>query len=362
MRVAKLLLVVGLVLAVSGTAGAVAIPFTQAWGAPAPGAPVNMHAVNWAMGSVYTGFDLGGVPVPLGVYIPAPTLAKTPPTGGMPGEDGWGIFQIDQIFKGNLVGVNNIVRIDPANPLYDIATANGGVEIFGIYQGRVDLFVRFNDENGSGVLDAGDSQTIEFAGDAVDVYAQLLGTADAETTAFLGAAAVIGDAGSSGRLATGDYVGIGFDSAGAALPAGVATLALTLAGETGYMGREAVAAIPVEGRATFFPSGLSGSGEVDIFYSVTGGTEVLTWNGGDFAGLTDVGIFTPTKVVGAPYDGADFKIHVTDQAVAPVGDYDWLVTSSDPITAAVIIPEPITMIGALMGLGGVAGYIRRRRS
>ena len=40
----------------------------------------------------------------------------------------------------------------------------------------------------------------------------------------------------------------------------------------------------------------------------------------------------------------------------------WDVASSDPITGHVeVIPEPVTMFGVLAGIGGLFGYIRKRR-
>jgi hypothetical protein len=341
-----------LVLAVSGSALATGIPFDEPWGGPVFG-----HIRNKAMGSVYTGTFVDGNAAPIGVYLQPgggvggdgntyPALVKLSPTGGEGSEDGWGVFQIDTIWKGDMVGTNNIDAIDITNPLYNITDAAQTVEIIGMYYDRMDTLVRFNDDDSNGVWDLGDdSQDIEFVGDQVEIFAQSKNTFRDLTRAFLSDPnADGGDAGSSARLPGVDhYIGIGYDANGN--PIAGATQVLTLAGEPGYWGTDP----NTEGLADFTPEGTSGTGDVDIFYSVTGGTEAARW---------DTGAFIPQKI--GNFLNADFRLHVTDSAVTQDPNFDWLVTSSDPLTA-VVIPEPLTMLAVGLGIGGLAGYVRRRR-
>ena len=55
---------------------------------------------------------------------------------------------------------------------------------------------------------------------------------------------------------------------------------------------------------------------------------------------------------------ADFSLRFDTSPY--VGTEGWLVTSHDPFESDVI-PEPLTMLGLFMGLGGVGAYIRKRR-
>jgi hypothetical protein len=313
----------------------VTVPFSEPWEGP-----TYMHMRNKAMGTVYTGQFVDGAPVPTGVFLQPdggvggdgdtyPALETVDPTGALQGEDGWGIFQVDAIFKGKLVGTNNIIDTDVTNPLYHISDASHDVEIIGIYHGRSDDWVRFNDDDYSGAWDFGDDSTdVEFSADRVAVYAQQKHTFRDVTRTFLGdPLAEPGAAGSSARLGAAAYRGIGYDAAGNPLPEAVATLALTLASEPGYWGRFHT----TEGLADFTPEGTSGTGDIDVYYSVTGGDDQARW---------DSDGFLPTKTAGGPYANADFRIHTTDSAVQQSGAYDWLVTSSDPMTSFVNIPRP----------------------
>ena len=43
-------------------------------------------------------------------------------------------------------------------------------------------------------------------------------------------------------------------------------------------------------------------------------------------------------------------------------DDDWSTSSKDPTVGAAPIPEPLTVVGALMALSTLGGYIRKRRT
>ena len=87
--------------------------------------------------------------------------------------------------------------------------------------------------------------------------------------------------------------------------------------------------------------------------------------------LADLGTITLsdgiTQLTGAQNDmfastpgEADWRITFTG-VVPNAGNTGFLVLSDDPILANVVIPEPLTMIGMLLGAGTVVRYVRKRR-
>jgi hypothetical protein len=257
-----------------------------------------------------------GSPAPIGQLLDPSTLQRQGPNGGKPGEDSWGVFWISQIFKGSLTGPNNITPIDLAHPLWSVG--QGGVEIAGAYFNRTDIGVQFN---------ADGSVDFEFVGDTAELFVQPVGTYDN------------GAAGSSGRIAGQDkYATIGYDGAGAQLAGAVKFL--TTKSEAGFFGTLAA----TEGIAHFIPSATTGSGDTDICYSITGGTDMALW---------DSDVFIPNP---GPYNNADARLHVTNSPVTQTAVFDWLTSSSDPMTAS-FVPEPATL--SLLALGGLA-VLRRK--
>ena len=340
----KLLLVGGIVLALAMPAQA--ISFSQPWNGP-----VVMHVHNVAMGATYTGqlnpvgggatiaaysgsawynfatsaYDLAASPL----YTPAQAVANAA-TGAKVGEDGWGLVQIDTIYAGQDNGYNNIGQLGVK--LWETGPVGVGTELVATYFNRQDLGVQFLSTDYA-------HQTFEYHNDTFEIVEQISGTAGAN----------LGLAGSGGRVTIGGvlkdkYVGIGYDAAGNLLSG--ATVVMSGVGEIGYFGSLA----NTTGIADFTVIGNTGSGSADQFYSVTGGTEMLFW---------DTNFFTPTKGLDYP---ADLRIHVTDAPIDYLkvpASYDWLTTSSDPLTGA-HVPEPVTMAGLLLGIGCLGRYIRKR--
>ena len=98
------------------------------------------------------------------------------------------------------------------------------------------------------------------------------------------------------------------------------------------------------------------------FMDITGGTlqpvfDPEFWGAPDSA---DAFQPLPLNVGVAGSQGADIRLDFTNKVPGPVGT-DWLLRSNDPGEMVVAIPEPMTMLGVFMGVGGLAGYIRRRR-
>ena len=350
MRYMKLLAVLGLILAVSGTAGALTyIPFRYSYDGP-----VVAHINNLTQASIYTGYLADGrTPVTLGTWYKPADLQYVPGNAINPPADlDWSIFQVDAIYKGTSVGYNNIVETDTHNPLY--IHGDGGVEVVGSLFGRSDLFVKFTSQT---------EFSFEAAGDYAEVFVQPVGTASP--------GGIFGAAGSSGRVYDANsstylnkYDTIGYDSAGNLLGDGPA---LILESKSGYFGDTAAAVGDPNHELTETAGNFQideSHGVTDGYYSVVGGTDAAAWDS-DF--FNPNSLFSPKPWANNSNVAflTDIRLHVTND---PIGygetpGYDWPIYSSDPLRANHMpaVPEPLTVMGAFLGLSGLGGYIRRRR-
>ena len=357
MRNLKLIAWTAVLLALSASAQAGAIPFRYAWTGP-----VYMHIHDVSTGTQYNGKFVDGTFAPVGVWLRPggtasdgnvyPALDSTPGNNVKPGEDGWSIFAIDSIYKGVWLGANTIAPTDLGNPLYihgdpDPVTGTQR-EVVGTVFNRHDLLVRFN---------ADGSFNFEAAGDVMEVWVQDLGTYGT----------LLGSAGSSGRVGLQDkYAGIGYDASGN--PLSHAKLSMRLVSVTDYFGDEnpdAVAGLhrQTEVRGQFTPSVVvpgTGSGDNDEYLRVVTPQEDPGYSeyGYDWE-LFDSNRFDPQRSWGSIR--ADLRVHITNTPIGarPNPNYDWLVQSSDPVTGD-LVPEPVTVLGMFLGIGSVSAYIRRR--
>ncbi|MDY7009770.1 MAG: PEP-CTERM sorting domain-containing protein [Planctomycetota bacterium] len=328
MKFLKIITVTGLILAVSATAGATGVPFNQAYNGPIYG-----HMANYDSSYLYdwnNGYLADNVTqIVLGTaYNPA--LVKTVPGTGKglhANENSWGIFKIDNLYAGAITGADTITQASPTNQLYN--NGDNGLEIVGIFYGRQDLNVTFLTPGALGI------QQITSNGGTTEIFTQPVNTYDN------------GAAGSGGRVAAvnNEYATIGYvgDGTNTLLPG--AELVIVASDQVGFF---PTLGANVAFNTTFTPNGAgSGSGQFDMFLSVTGGTESLLWD-------TDV-FPTPTSLIAGVT--ADFRLK---GSTTPTGVGDWLVSSSDPITGT-YVPEPMTMLAVFTGIAGLAGYIRKRR-
>lgn len=341
MRLMKFLAVAGLILAVNGTAGA--LTFNTPWAGP-----ITLHVTNYATGTTYDGtYDVGGgvykatfdtvsgkwLDAATGLYTESASQLYDASKCGVlgaaqnakAGENGWGIFQVDNIQEGVFDAVNNKIIVNPAHSAAIWTTnATDGTEIVGAYFDRKDIAVRFTT--------AGD-QFIEAAGDQYQMWEQAYGVSGVYDPTQ----------GTAGRLLSAGlpidkYNTVGYDALGN--PIAGAVNILNGVSTTGFVG--ALAATEVF--ADFTPD--SSSGKVNIFIDVTGGT---------LMSIFDTNIFVSPK--GGP--NADIRLDVGDEATTVGGLTPWLTHSSDPLQMDVV-PEPITMFSAFLGICGLGTYIRRR--
>ena len=303
--------------------------------------PIVMHASDYDMGTVWRNLD--GSPASPGVYDdPHNQLMRIAPSGFDYGEDTWGIVQIDNIWKGFILTDHTSIKLLPSTPdLWSIGDDN--MELWGVFYGHRDTKVIVNPDG---------SQISYGSGIQFDIWAQPMGT-----FAGVHGPAVNKQFGSADRLAQDRYAGIGFDAGGNAVVG--AQLWMSMAGVAGFISAQPAASF----NGTYYPEGIPGQG------NDAGGAKL--WGEfddpapGDVAGV-DYGTANATYDQdwyhsGFTNDVADIRLQIdTELNTGYTSDFDWLVTSSDPLqTWAPHVPEPATMV--LLAIGGLSILCKRSR-
>ncbi|MCX5677117.1 MAG: PEP-CTERM sorting domain-containing protein [Planctomycetota bacterium] len=328
MRHLLVLLIVGLVLVVSSPAWAVSIAFNQPWNGP-----IVLHLTNYDMGTIYSGppGTYGRIDTAAGLLAfttAGGTVSKAPVNMG---DDGWGVFRVDQILTAKVLGPNQIQAT--GTELW--ANGNGGAELVGMFHGLYDVNLRINPDG---------SQTVDSKGMLYDFYAQTLGTFNPSL-------------GSAGRIGPGAYTTVGLPGlvAGASNWVGGAAATGFIAPLTG------IAPPDIEQKSGFDPALAVpfAAGRADVFFNVLHGDlgpgkpttlDTNFFKGTDSTGPTTADIYLAITTYG----------NNVGNVPGAFGGFDWTVTSSDP-ASAFIVPEPVTMAGLLMGIGCLGRYIRKRR-
>ena len=323
MRYCKLLLMCGMVLALSSPVWALSttIPFQTAYVGP-----VSWHFSDWDEGRVYTGLLADNqTPVTVGqVYAPG-DLQSIAPKGPAGVGDAWGIMRVETIYNATLTGPNSMTI--GSTLLYGYG--DSGTELAGIFYGRQDDQIIFNADGSQTIY----SDPLGYYGDRVDLYIQPAGTAANWATGMAGP-------GASG--AAGVYPNIGDDPDSTLVLTGYVTPGFFNGGTDGVFSK-------------FTPAGNTGEGTYGLY---------LTWDGGTdlnrFGSPAWPGIFPFFGGPGAPFD-ADARLKGTiSPTIYPLAD-PWLVNTSDPAFMYVAVPEPVTMAGMLLGIGCLGSYLRKRR-
>lgn len=339
MKTLRMLLVVGLLLAVSGSAMAIGLVYEEGpnVGQPFPGGGIHLKIQSYDVGSLYPNpfpgpgvgysglpapFDAGGeaagvVALDLMPHIPctgAQSNGTYPGAAGIPfEEDTWAIFRVTEI--------------DDAVTLARIwSPAGKGYELSGVVYGEQDIH-----------LDGIDADNIRIGGVGMkmDMYSNVDGD-------FLAAAAL----GTAGRLPLGGFT---FLSDG--------TLELSMYSLPGFINAAGVGA----GEATQFESRFNlttSTGDGLAFLEVSGGTSAFQFNSDTFA------MPAPNSIILGGLGGFDLAADVSlAYNMTPAQLADWLVFNDDPALANItnVIPEPATMILFTLGAAGIAARLRRRK-
>ena len=249
-------------------------------------------------------------------------LTVTLPANGRPGEDSWGLFEVTQIFAGTVIdggfnpatGQDAIVSVGA--PYWN--TGDGGEFLNGTFFGTQDQVVEWVSANDQRIWSDGgraslwveDSRFIPSDGAAA--HSPSARPADTTFPDWTGAE------GDEWLTFTLDYYRFSgfFDAAG--LPEGDTTIYLTTDGGSAYDP-------PSQDFADFWVDPFTGPYENDP--------------PGAFPAH-----FLQTWKIGAPFKFAN----------------GW-VGSEDTAKGIRIVPEPVTMLGVFLGVGSLAGYIRKRR-
>ncbi len=321
----KVIVALALVAGIAASAGAAGIPFQRAYNGP-----VVMDVIGNSSGTLYTGFLADGVtPMDPGVTYDPADLEKSPDSGMAlnAGEDGFGVFYISNIYEGTInPGTQEVFQTGPTVWSEALDTK---YELVGAYYGRTDIAVTIDPGTGD--------QVIESVGDRLQMWLQPKNTYFSTEQVPL--------KGEAGRLTDGNgvyldkYDGVGYDANGDP----IGELVLTAETSPGFIGEDPNAETVVNFEAS------SSTGNGRSFADVTGGTDAYKF-------VADDGIFEPFK--GAGFDNADLNMRWNFGVLTNSG---WLTNFNDPI-GAYVIPEPVTMFSAVLAIGGLGGYLRRRRN
>jgi len=352
MRNLKLIALAGVILASGVVASATPVNWIQKPGYER----VRFNILDWSMAKTY----VPPVLVPVEGVAAVDALPQTPaPPGAMPivkpqvglggiggallgnVEDFWGVIQIQEIIA------------DPGGTVFWSGAVDPQTEIVGLLYGGVDTYVAIDPATGV--------QTVSAAGLFLDLYAQPKGTFD-ETL------------GSAGRVAFDKYEGVGYDAAGVLIPG--ADLLLALESTDDKAPADATLASDIDGdgdpdgdfTATFTPNPPplgAGTGESSLFWDIVGGTwgpvppphseeEVACHYEVEQFYFPNRDPRFGSSQFGDMHSGQDFD-------PAAHGPSDWIVTSDDPTRGFHYIPEPVTLVGAFLGIATLGGYLRRRR-
>ncbi len=324
-----------------GLVGAMALPALALPIADGYQGSVKLKFADWEVGTIYlptfanTRFTAVGDTVSLTVgEIAAAQANQNPfaaqdwfsvlPAAAVPGEDGWGIWRLDGIY-GDPDGDQSYsqevyTRGQPSNDVWGL--------FYGIHDIAAVLTLK---DAGAGTVNDGDEiYTLGVWADGMagpnndEMRFDLYEVADGST--LLGAA--------SDRTAIDAYPGI--DSGAPFL------------------------------RGTAVPDVLSGAPSGGVFTSVSDIDRATT---GLVQDITPIGsaraIFEvdPSWGLGKFWltPGTDQDIIFTTNVYGYTGPEDWMARTDDPAFATYSVPEPITVLGLTMGIGGLFGYLRKRR-
>ena len=294
------------------------------------------HMDNYDASRVYTGFLADGVTAvtPGVTYTPAQLQYIQPTKAHDADETSWGVFRFQEVLEAEITGPNTITKTGPpVKPIW--SEGDGGKELVGMFYDRHDLEVTFTDvghKDADGIVPDASLyyQTIKSDNTKYKMWYQTWSHYDNA------------GAGPDARAGQDDYPSVGDDP-----------------GNTDYvlMGEDAEEIFTVFDPAMYV---LNLAGNVTVLPSTT--STFLELTDGPWLDYFD-DVF-PCGGASAP--SAHLSMHSTLKPTDKPHNTDptktaWDIASSDPITGSVIVPEPMTMLAVLAGMGGLFGYIRKRR-
>jgi len=271
--------------------------------------PVQIHLSDWTTVSFYPGNTPGGTTSCTGAAACEAVELGGPKNPKSAQEDEWGVFRIDQILA---------LQGTPGHPSGSILWANGDAnsELTGIFRGIQDLSVQLS--NGAGTIDAGQSDI----GARAVVYLNDAGTFDASGPQ------------TANRTGIDTFTGI--------------------SGGSFFLGVDFASGVSTDPSIFFHDIVNSGAP------FVSNATAFGNVNGGSAAPIFD------TNAQPSLQGNRDLKFVINEDAgqlalLFPRSDFDTF--SSDPITAAVLVPAPLTLTLLGVSLAGLSGlsWLRKRR-
>lgn len=330
MKVMRFAVLAAVLLAVSSSGFAVGLP----------AGPFVIKLNNWDSGSIYsnpdaqTGAydvdDLTNTIPGLGAWDLDNNVPWTPNTGGAL-EDSWGVFQITSIEEG-VAGTDLNGNPDIAAAGLDVTYERGSNSrsLVGMFWGVEDVaasaFTIPNIGSGQSTLSTG----FQFA-----IWEQDTTYTEANFDPTNG---------SADRTGLSSYVGVG--------DGGNAVLWMSGVGVTGFEGPGQV----THDFATTLVLDGALNGGATVYMLVTGGTvepllmDPPVFNAPNNDNVAD--LFLNMKTDGN---------NVTNDPNFTGPQGDWTATSNDDTVGITPIPEPMTMLAVGLAIGGLGGYIRKRR-
>lgn len=339
MRALKMISAVALVMAVTGTAWAVTVPGL-------PGGVDYLKSRNEDQGATYivaglaNGDEFSFNPTGLVPGVPTAvagtlnggagvkTVTKIGAVGAVAGEDSWGVALLYQIAPGLIANPGaNGTQIGFVGPIvYDNSAGTQGTWLPVMFHSGVDVAVDVVQGSGTGGGGNGipvgqQKETIKTTGLKFELYA-----ADSVAMDPLKDSVNLVDYVSARRTAVDKYTGWA-----GAVPGEV----LLATGTSNFFQSTVV----VDAAGQIVSNSLDAS---TVYFDVTGGPWGAAWNSN--------ALKTP--------DGVATDLWF--QWTLDVGQRNWTVHSNDIGGALAVVPEPVTIMGVVLGLGGLGGYIRRR--
>lgn len=310
MKTMRLLALFGLVLAVSGTAGATPVLPTS----PA----MVFHLTSLDAGTAYLGAAAGTYGLGGAIPLLPPGVAGN---NSFAGESSWGIFSVDAI----LTGVSETAHQSVQASGTTVWTSTPTDRLVGIFWGETDASL---------TVDAIGGQTIEGAGLKFAIWSQ--------TSDFV----------LPGQVPSSRDALIPYKYAGIGTPGGAAGASLWLTGvSTPGFFMASLGGFATEFESVFSPNQpVNAQGSAATYLSL----EAIAGLGtGSANAALDSDWFWGAGTT------ADLAMAITTKSLNPTNAAinKFTVSDSDPVGA---VPEPVTMFSAFMAISGLGVYIRRR--